>query len=92
MDINSFFDWFFHSADIELFGNVGIMIIFIVLISFSLLMFFNANRFASLGFLAVTIIGLGYYGYTTVGWLAPLGALIGGLMLGLAIIKLIELR
>ena len=83
-NINSFFDWMFHSLDTQLFGHVGITLYFLLFLVVALVFFFNANKFTATGFVAVFLIGLGSYGYTIVGWIAPLGAMMGGLVLGLA--------
>jgi len=88
---NGFFDWLFHNADVSLFGNVGIMMIVLIAVIFGILMIFNANRFTVIGFIASLLIGLGYFGYTIVGWIAPLGALIAGLLLGIAVISILRI-
>lgn len=90
-NINSFFDWLFHTADITLFGGVGLMMIIILMLVFSLLMFFNANKFTAFGFLASVLLAFGYFGYSIVGWVAPVGAMIAGLLLGIAFIKIVNL-
>jgi hypothetical protein len=87
--INSFFDWIFHTADITLFGSVGVMLIVLLIMFFTILTFVNANKFTIFGFMASILLAFGYFGYTIVGWIAPLGALLAGLLLGLAFIKMI---
>jgi len=88
-NINSFFDWMFHTADITLFGAVGVMMIVLLIGVFGILMFFNANKFTIFGFMATVLLAFGYFGYTIVGWIAPVGALIAGLLLGIAFIKMV---
>ena len=87
--INALFDWVMTSLDTNLFGAVGIACLMFLAIIFGLLVFMNANRFALFGFMSVTLLAFGVYGYTFFGWIAPLGALLAGLLLGLAIIRLI---
>jgi hypothetical protein len=88
-NINSFFDWIFHSLDVDLFGAVGIMMLILILIVFAILMFFNANKFTVFGFMATLLLAMGWFGYTIVGWIAPVAAIIAGLLLGVAIIKMV---
>lgn len=90
-NINSFFDWLFHVGDVTLLGGVGLMMIVLLVLVFGLLMFFNATKFTAFGFLASLLLGFGYFGYSIVGWIAPVGAMIAGLLLGLAFIKIFGL-
>ena len=86
---NGFFDWIFHTLDVNLFGAVGIMMLFLIILVFALLMYFNANKFVVFGFMASLLLAFGIYGYSIIGWIAPVGAMLAGLLLGLAFIKLI---
>lgn len=86
---NGVFDWLFHSADVYLFGSVGLMVFAILAGIMLLLMFFNANRFTVIGFMGSVMLALGIYGYTIVGWIAPVGAMIAGLLFAVAFIKVI---
>jgi hypothetical protein len=88
---NSWFDWVFHTLDVELFGAVGVMFFFILIGVFTILMLFNANKFTVLGFMGSLMLALGWYGYSIVGWIAPFGALIMGLLIGMAFIKMFQL-
>jgi hypothetical protein len=90
-DTNSIFDWMFHSLDTNLFGAVGIMMLLLIIIVFAILMFFNANKFTMFGFMASMLFAMGWFGYTIVGWIAPVGAILAGLLLGGAMIKIIGL-
>jgi hypothetical protein len=89
--INGFFDFFFHSFDTSVFGNTYLMIVFILGVFFLLLTFFNANRFTVIGFLSCVLMAFGFYGYGLVGWIAPIGAMLAGLALGLAFIRIFSL-
>jgi hypothetical protein len=90
-NIESTLGWMFHSVDVDLFGSTGIMLLFLILIIFVLLMFFNANRFTTIGFMATLLIALGFFGYSIVGWIAPVGAILAGLVLGIIFIKIFQL-
>lgn len=79
-------DWLFHSFDTQLFGHVGIMLGFLIITIFIILMLHNPNRFTAFGFLGSLLLALGIYGYTIVGWIAILGAMLIGLLMGIALI------
>lgn len=89
--VASILDSLFSALDSTLFGNVGIMVVFLIAAVMLLLVLFNANRFTVIGFLASLLLAFGTYGYTTIGWIAPLGAIFMGLMLGIVFIKLFQL-
>jgi hypothetical protein len=89
--VNGFFDFVFHSFDTSVFGNTLFMILFLLIIVFALLTFFNANRFTTIGFISCLLMAFGFYGYGLIGWIAPLGAMLAGLALGLAFIKIFGL-
>ncbi len=89
--VNGFFDWIFNSFNVDLFGSVTITVLLLLFITFSILMFFNANKFTVFGFMCSLLMGFGFYGYSIVGWIAPLGAMLAGLLLGLAFIRIFGL-
>lgn len=91
LDINSVFGWILGSLDTNLFGMIGMSALFILAIVFALLVFINANRFALIGFMSTTLFALGVFGYTFFGWIGALGALLAGLLLGMAIVKILGL-
>lgn len=86
----SIIEYMFGTLDTTIFGSVNIMIIAIFLVVFLLLMLFSANRFTIGGFVASLLLALGYYGYTSFGWIAPLGLLIAGAILFMAIIAIFK--
>lgn len=79
-------DWIFHSFDSQLFGAVGVMMIFLIVALFAALMFMNANKFTVFGFMGSLLLAMGYYGYSIIGWIAPLAAVLMGLILGIGFI------
>lgn len=89
--IDSVLNWLFHTGDIVLFGNAGYMIVFLLIMIFALLMLFNANKFTAFGFMSSLLLAMGIYGYQIVGWIAPAGAMIAGLLLGIAFIKVFSI-
>jgi len=89
--MNGFFDFFLHGLDQYLFGNIALAGVVILASIFLLLTLFNANKFTALGFLSCAFLAMGIYGYAFFGWIAPLGALLAGLMLGIAFVKVLRL-
>lgn len=89
--INSPIDWLFHSFDTQLFGHVGVMMLFLIAVMFVILMYFNPNRFTVFGFMTSLLLAMGFFGYTIVGWVAILGAMLAGLLLGTAFIILFRI-
>jgi len=89
--INGFFDFFLHGLDQYLFGSIALSVILILLFIFLLLTFFNANKFTAFGFMSCGFLAMGIYGYSFFGWIAPLGAILAGLLLGLAFVRILNL-
>lgn len=87
-NLGSIIDLLFSSFDTSIFGSVTVMVLFIIFIVFALLMFFSANRFTVGGFMASFMLALGYYGYTAIGYIAPLGLLIAGAIMFIALMRI----
>ena len=90
-NLNSFFDWFLAMFDTHIFGMVGISALLILVLIFSLLVFINANRFTTIGWISVTMMTMGLMAYTFFSWIGVLGAILAGLLLFIAIVRLIGL-
>jgi hypothetical protein len=79
--VGGFVETIFSSLEQGVFGSTALMFLFLLIVASIFLFRMGMSRFAVMGFGMVLLLGLATYGYTYIGWLAGLVALLLGVLL-----------
>ena len=86
--INGLFDYVFDFIGQDLFGSIGLFMLFLIAVFVVMAFVMGAGKIFVVAMGGVLFIGLTTFGFVYIGWLAGLGFVLAGIILGYIILRL----